>query len=709
MAHNPEDMTTRAQQVVQEQNAKPDQKPTTDPKTKKKNQEFRERIDLCKQYRRKLIQNWTVNIDYRRGKPFQAQPDTDQVAVNLDWPLTKTKQASLFSQVPQVRLNHHPDSAAAGPWLAKYERKLNDTFVEAGIESAMDEIVPDCINAAGIGVSLVSYEAITEDTEVPMLDMATLPPEVGAQILQTGKMPDGSDVPMEIVPRVVDKRYCIQRISPGDFLWPINFTGSNFDQAPWVGRSGRISWEEAMQKWKLDPSMKDKVIGEDRTAMDRLSQDIDKEKVHPEKNVGFDEVFYRNFQFDPDTKSFHLYHHLVFVDGQDTPVVDEPWKGQRLDPETGVLIGSRKCPLRVLSLSYITDEPIPPSDSAIGRPQVNEINKSRTQMIQQRERSLPVRWFDVNRVDPAISQALMKGTWQHMIPVQGDGTKVIGEVARAVHPNENFTFYQIAKSDLTEAWSIGPNQMASGEGVETRGESEEISQNFQVRVTRERAKVASYIVGIAEVLGGLIALYEDPLEFGEGFDPKFTTALAYSILPDSTVILDANQRLERLNGFLNTYAQSGFIAVEPVLREIAILNGLDPNVVVKAPDPKPPVEPNISLRLSGAEDMMNPLMLAFLIKSGQAPPPEAIEQAKQLIQQAVVPPTPPPGPDGQPMGPLQDPMAPPPTGAPLPPPGSAMPPEPPVPTPIGEANPDMRVLPKITKRSGQNEGGVETE
>lgn len=683
-------MTSSAQETVATQN-----QPTLPPEArsaadKKRHDQFRTKIDLCKGYRRKIGQNWAVSIDYRRGKPFASQTDDDTIAVNLDWSFVKAKQAALFSQVPQVRVAHMPQSVMAGAWLATFERKLNDNLVVAGIEAAMDECLPDCINAAGFGVDLVSYESITEDKEVPSIDFSTLPPALAMEALKSG-MIGGVKVPMETVPQVLDRRYVVQRISPVDFLWPLNFTSSNFDNAPWLGRSGRVTWSEALQKFKvLKVSDKEKVLGEDKTAVDRLTFDVDKDKDQGDELVGFDEIFYKEISYDPEAKSFSTIHHLVFVTGMEIPVIDEPWKGQRVD-ESGTVVGARKFPIRVFTLVYVTDETIPPSDSAIARPQVNEINKARTQMIRQRERNIPVRWFNVNGIDPAIQQSLMKGTWQNMIPVQGDGSRFIGEVARAAMPSEDFAFDKIAKSDLSESFGYGPNQLGSGENVETKGESGEIASNFQTRIGRERAKVAAHFVSIAEVLGGLMCLYEDQGAFGEGFDPMFSTALSYSILADSTVLVDSNQRLARLNEFIDKYAKSGWVVLEPVLKEVATLVGLDPNVVIKAPEPKPPVEPNISLRLTGAEDMMNPLMLAFMMKSGQAPPQELIEQAKALIQQAVLAPQPPPAPaaGAMPQGP---PPGLPPGGVPAPaPPG------------VGEANPEMTILPTLDKRSEGNQ------
>src|SRR6266851_1597384 len=143
------------------------QAPTTEKtppadRPRKRFDEWNQRISACKIYRKKLISNWTINIDYRRGKPFASQTDEDRVVVNLDWSLTKAKQASLFSQVPQIHIDHAPQTQSSGPWLFSFEQRVNDTIVVAGIEAAMDEALVDCINAAGIGAVLVSHESITE-------------------------------------------------------------------------------------------------------------------------------------------------------------------------------------------------------------------------------------------------------------------------------------------------------------------------------------------------------------------------------------------------------------------------------------------------------------------------------------------------------------------------------------------------------------------
>lgn len=649
-----------------------EEQPTVEAKDKKRWAEFRQRIEICKHYRKKLIRNWTTSIDMRRGKAFASQSDDDTVAVNLDWSYTKTKQAALFSQVPKARISHNPESIAAGPWVSAFERDVNDKLVTGGIEAAMDEVMPDTINAAGFGVVLVAREAITVPKEVPAIDLSIFPPEIQATALQTGTL-FGEPVPMETIPDVVDSRYTVKRISPADFLWPVDFTGSDFDNAPWIGHSGRITWAEASTRFNLAEEDKKQVLSEERTVEDRLSHDYDREHLADDGKVGFDEIFYNEFQYDTDAKSFNTIHHLVYLHGKPEPVIDRPWEGQLINPQDGRIIGSLKKPLRVLTLTYVTDEDIPPSDSAVGRAQVIELNRGRNHISKQRARSAPMTWFDVNRMDPAIQNALMRGTWQHAIPVQGDGSRVIGSVEHPAMHQENFLFDRIAKQDLQEIWTIGPNQLGVGGDIETKGESGVVENNFQKKIGRERARVASFFVGIAQVLGSLMCLYEDPQKYGEGFDPGFSEKLIYSILADSTVLVDSNQRLEQLNNFLNTYGKTGFVNVEVVLKEIATLVGLDPTTTIEPPKPQQPELPNISLRLTGGDDMMNPLLLAFMIKTGQAPEPELIAKAKDLIQKSVE---------------LTGPMT---------PPAGPLPPAPPV--GLGEAMPQAGLLPAITKRA----------
>src|SRR3990167_1698240 len=287
------------------------------PEARKQHKQFKFQLDTCKQYRRKLVADWQVNVDYRRGKPFASQSDEDRVSVPLDWGLTKGKEAQLFGQVPAVRINHPPQTTSdeALPWLHSFENKINDIMTQAGVESAMSEVLPDVINAAGFGVVITTRDAITRDEMLPAADLSQFPEEIQAQIMQTKLLPDGSELPMVAVPRVLDSKYSISRISPADFLWPLSFTGSDFNLAPWLGRSGRISWPEALRRFKkLTPEEKDAVVGASRglnNTNDTISNDIElKKEDSSEEIVSFDELFYKEYYYNKDATSYASIHHL---------------------------------------------------------------------------------------------------------------------------------------------------------------------------------------------------------------------------------------------------------------------------------------------------------------------------------------------------------------------------------------------------------------
>ncbi len=259
-------------------------------------------------------------------------------------------------------------------------------------------------------------------------------------------------------------------------------------------------------------------------------------------------------------------------------------------------------------------------------------------MFQNRERSTPLRWYDVNRVDPLIAQNLMRGTIQGMIPTQGDGSRSVGEIARASYPAEDLSFDQQVKQDLMEMWQIGPEQLGiSTPGKKTNAQAGLVQQNFATRIGQERAKVANFFLGICEVLAGLMVLHSDfsvltdqeKQQMEQAWDRKHVVHdLVFKILPDSTIQLDTTSRLNRAMQFLNMTVKSGFVNPLPVIADIAELSGYDPSEVIVQPKPPKPDDPNLSYRFSGKDDLMNPIVYAMLKKTGQAPSAEEIEAAK---------------------------------------------------------------------------------
>lgn len=616
---------------------------------------LRAQVDAAKDATKKRVSTWKRNVELRVGKAIDsvsvgvttAEDDT-QSEINPDWSLTKTKTANLYSQTPEVALTH--ENMVYGPAVPLFAKGMNYELSEkrANVGAALEEVLNDVVNAAGFGVAVVEYAARFEDVEVPSIDVSRFPPEMVPQLIAT------KQIPTTTVPRVVSDKFSITRISPADFLWPATFAGSCFDAADWVGRRGAMSTAEATNEFKLSPEQLDaaeKAVNERDGRSLRDSEDEAKTLVDPGA-IQFTDLYYWRYRFDAQEKHFCAIWRLVLIDGIDKPVYHGPWKGQRLAQDKRAYVGAVKFPIQVCTITYISDTPIPPSDSSAGRPQVIDLRRSRAQMFANREHSRPLRWFDVNRVDPMVRDLLMRGVIQGIIPTNGDGSRTIGEIARASYPSEDLAFDAAAKNDLMESWQIGPNQLgAMSGGRRTKAEANIVQANFATRIGQERERVTQFFLRICDVLAGLMVLYSD---FPTLTDQERQTMqqawdggtilhhAVFKIRPDSTIMLDVGSRIDRRMRFLNMTVKSGFVDPMPIILELAELSGIDPTHVIRRPEPPPPEDPNISFRFAGKEDLMNPLIVAMLMKAGKMPTPEELDAAKRMLLANQQPPAPPP-------------------------------------------------------------------
>jgi hypothetical protein len=627
--------------------------------------------------------------------------------INPDWSLTKTKTANLYSQTPEVRVTHEMKMfKQVAPLFGKaLNYEIGRKRSKVGV--AMREAVNDVTNAAGIAAVFVQYVARFEKKKVPAvqtingpagpIDVTQLPPE------QLDAMMESGTVPSREVPYATDYRFPARRISPGNLLWAADFAGSDFDDADFIGYEDEMDWASAKLEFKLEDGDKEKVLSEEVSE----TNDLRTEKATRAKKVHYTDIYYWRYRFDPDEKSFSAIWRLVYVKGVDKPAIHEPWKGQRYDEKTRKYQGCCKFPVRVCTLTYVSDHPVPPSDSEAGRPQVYDMRRSRSQMFLNRERSIPMRWFDVNRIDPMLQEAIMRGQWQAAIPTNGDGGRSMGEIARASYPSEDFAFDNMSKADLQESWQVGPNQMgASGRSDQTAGESEIIQQNFATRIGEERQSFANFFLSVVETIAGLMVLYSDfpnldqqeKQMLSSNWDMRAVLPdLVLAIRPDSTIVLDSEQRLQRTVRALNLTAKSGYVKVAEPIALIWELSGFDPNEIMTEPTPQEE-SPNVSFRFSGKDDMMNPAVVAMLLKQIT---PDQLEGAKQLLLKMQQPPQPP----------QQPPPGGPPNGAPgaegaqgpapaLPPAGAGRVPPP---SEIGAAHPDWHLLPKVAKRTRETD------
>ena len=611
---------------------------------------FKRRIERSKKERREFIFDWQTNVDRRRGKPTPSDSDENRQRVPVDWAHTKTKVSALFSQVPRVIVT--AENRDYKPAATVFGRRLNMRLKKGGIEAVMFETLPDVINKAGIAAAMVRFESTTAMKMVPKAP----PQDVGmlGSIMQSlGVRMGFAQQEMEEQPYTVDRRFICERIDPENLLWDADeFDGSDFDTSSWIGHSGRMTSANARREFKLTDEQMEKAVGDTRDGRDKPQKEAEGTVENSEEDVVcYDEIFYWRYLYHEDEKYFKAIQRVVFIDGLgNEPIVNEPWAGQRFDEELGVYLGSCRFPIQVFTLNYMSSEPIPPSDSSITRPQVDELEKSRFQMFLQRDHSRPIRWADVNRIDADILTLMMQGDWNHFIPTQGPGDKAIGEVAKSNYPRDSYEFDRTIKNDMMEATGVGQNQLgAMATGERSAAEAKITQGSFTTRTAQERARSVSFFLRIADVMAGLICLYDDfelpdidqqEAQMLEMWDrTRINHELAFSTRGDASVLLDAGQRFDRLERFLNIAGKSAMVDPIDILREMAELSDIDPECVQRPPD-KGPEQPNVSFRFSG-DDLINPIAVATMAKLDIAPSEEDIIAAKLIIAAANMPTIPP--------------------------------------------------------------------
>lgn len=614
---------------------------------------FKNEIAQSKRERKTRLDQWRRNVHARLGKTVGAVENTAdseiandlQSEVNPDWSLTKTKTANLFSQVPVVRGTHLNKKYA--PAIQPFLKQLNYDLgpKRANVAALMEECLADAINAAGFGCAFVKYVARFDEKEVPDASpmMQQLPEALQSLAAKVGA------IKTKKVTVTTSAKIDAKRFSPKNFLWPKGFEGSDFDDADWLGRDGSMPWGEAKNEFKLKDEDKATVIGDKSERTDeRLSEPMDGHDADGMfEEVEYQDIYYWRHRVDPDEKSLKTIWRLCFVKGIDKPVIHEQWKGQELVEGTYDYVGSCKYPIRVLTLTYISDNPIPPSDTEAGQPQVADMRLSRSQMFMNRRYSTPLRWFDSNRVNAEVRDLLMRGYFQGFIPTNGEGSRVVGEIARASYPGEDLAFDRQVKGDLMETWQVSPAQSGVYQaGERTKAEVELTQANFTTRIGQERFKTTTFFLGIVEVMAGYEALYSDfPVLSDEerqtmeqAWDRKtILHDLVFDVLPDSTIVLDSEQRIQRALRALNMTMQSGLINPAIPIAEIWNLSGFDAAEIMMPPSDKRPDAPNISYRFSGKDDLMNVAVMSLLVENKQNPSPQSVETAKAILADVGMP------------------------------------------------------------------------
>jgi hypothetical protein len=591
---------------------------------------FKKAVDASRAETRKVAKLWEKNI----AKTFGDLPKdyADDVCLsNKDYPRSRQLQSQLFFRVPEVQCKPRRPSGheVASLVAAATNQRLRDLQVSQTI----DEVLTDVIVSAGVGAVMVDYEAILAPVETKPVAHRETPDAIFAGLVESGA------AAYETVQVPTYESYVMRRIAPDKLLYPADFDSSNWDNASFLGELFTIAEPEAKRLYKLTKDEVEKCSGGGR--QETLTGEEAPEASY--KKLTGVRLFYRRCFYDSGAKHKDQIRELVYFDGLDKPVVHKDYHAQRLEGSS--MYGVRRYPIRPLTKLFVPGRPLPPSDVTITRPNVAESEKSRTIQMLQRERSLPLRWFDVNQVDEEQEQLLQEGVIQTFIPMNGPGANAIGEIARATYPRESFEFDRVVNREIDEAWGLDSlGQPQSGET--TAAEVKEMASATSARLDYDRAKVLRWFVECVEVLHGLMQLYEDQTDYTElvGADgakqlvawnkANLAGYWALEARPDSALRMDAaSDRQQALNLF-SLLANDPMVDRAELVREVLRTHNLDTSKILKAQPPPPePERPNISFRFAGEDlDPTRPSALMvydILAKSGMALDPSIVQAARE--------------------------------------------------------------------------------
>ena len=571
---------------------------------------WQSQITAAKSKRDKLVPEWKNNIQRYLAKTLGTTPTADTIVVPLDYANTEQKKALLFFRVPEVQLTaKKPAFEGAVP---VFQAVLNHYLGRHGVDSKtmMNEVLFDAIVPSGLAVSAIGYEPTVSGTR--QIETGNVDPLTGA--------PEMADVP-----NIIHEAYYWNRISGEKGLIPADFAGSNYDLAPWLGYDFEIDHAVAVRrKW---------VTADFQPKSDRPVQGLN-EAEQPEPDgqrprVTGTVLWYRLAHFEAGAHP-DAFGTCVLVDGLEDFAVKpgpSPWQKWGTDPVSGkaTLVGMKGNPIHIKGSRYVSDSAYPPSDVTMGRPQVEEISKGRSQMIRQRERNIPIRGYDRIRVDKDVVGKIEKAEEQSLIGFDGNPNECLVAIGTGQLPRENFEFDKIAKHDYNSTWAMGSNQRAqdADAGSKTATEASIIQSNTDTRLAYEQDAWLDWFVRGAEKLGGLLQLFaddtdyvqivgEDGIEQLQAWDKTLIAGeFAYTAIPDTAIRQDATTIRKRALDFFNLMANEPHVdrgeLVRATLRELGKSPKLyKPDLPEKGPEP-------MRLQLTIRSESLNPALPEFAV------------------------------------------------------------------------------------------------
>jgi len=656
------------------------------------------RIDAATKAADAKRKEWQAYVTAYMVRTLHASGPDHQITVPLEFAYTELKKSQLAFQVPEVNCKPaRPEFAGA---VRAYEGALNHELGQAGADQLLDLVITDVL-VCGIAAAKIGYYADIRSRQVPVMGPPPVDPMTGAPAVDPATNQPAGPVPqtdpmtgepmMQAEPYIAHECYYGDQVPPENLLFPPEFTGGDYDRAAYLGHRFQLDLQTAITRYGLDPSFNPTATRPIETLSS--AEQPDGRDTLTTKDVEGVELFYLATVFDtgqgedaaapppeaaipgvpmstPDRPHVGQYRRLVFLKGQPEPVVHEDSPYQYVDEVDGKLKGMKGNPIHVLTLRVLPGSPYPVSDIQAGRPASEEVSLGRSQMVNFRERVMPVLGIDRNRASPELQQKLLANADVKIgavIGVDGPPNEIVTPISVTQFPRDNFKFDEVARGDFELAWSMGARQA----GQDVPGEpitAEEVRTSqaaTDTRLAREQNRVLKWWTGYAEKFGALLQLFKDEPGYAEIVGEDGAKALqawnrkggdgiasiegefVYSARPDSALRLDAQADRQQKTQLYTQLGNDPNVNRVELLKAVLISYSLDPEkIVVEQLPEKGPDPPRISWSFRG-EDLQVvdpktgqpntafPLVLAIAEQGGFKLPPEAIQNAMTIGTQIM--------------------------------------------------------------------------
>lgn len=644
--------------------------------TKAEAEAWRRRIHASLDHTKQSLTEGKKNVQRYQSKTLSDAPTESEAVVPSDFWFIEQKKAGLFYRLPDIFLRPMQPGKEDGAVIggAAMSAKLGPQGLN--VLPRVKQVLFDVLCATGYGAMKVGFDpALGPPQQIPTGASTPNPARTPGAVLG---LSGASDEPLTVeTPHIIAKRYFAEHVSPGDLGAPADFVGLDFDDAAFLF----VKFREDVKDGGASDRGGD---ADDDRRLSKLSSAA--QQSRQKQRIGY-EVWYHAARFDED--AWHPEHIRMFVLYEDDAqmlnitVKDSPYQRWTKDGQTtptyvpgAIPTGMVGFPISPLTLRFISDAWLVPSDCTMARNTADNISRGWTQMLRFRDRSLPQYGFDSTRVDQATQDKIARNDTGAGIPFNGPGEDATWPIQKGRFGRESFEFHSLGMQILQMIWGQGANQVsATSEGSKTATELQIIQAASATRQEQEReAVVGWYLSKVATKIFALYQLFADEEDFVElvgtdvarlqsipdaikqqaqqqGQDARVLVPwnkdaiqgrYAFQAKANSQLYLDAAQYRKQLMDLYNFFANEPTVNRAELVREILQTYGFDPSKMLQQPPAKqsPPPQPTLSFNGADVDPLapQSPIVLEILQKLGIPIDPAVVATA--LAHAQALPPPP---------------------------------------------------------------------